>query len=61
MSERYAFIEAEKANHKVARLGHVMKVSRSGFYAEERVGSVHWRRGPPRFAGPLLSRRAVYV
>lgn len=39
MSERYAFIEGEKANHSIRMLCQVMQVSRSGYY--------DWLRRPP--------------
>jgi putative transposase len=36
VSERYAFIEVEKANHSVSILCRMLKVSRSGFYDWQR-------------------------
>ena len=52
----YAFIEAQKANHRISRMCRTLKVSKSGFYG--------WReRGPSARAraDALLSEKIVRI
>jgi putative transposase len=52
----YAFIETEKANHRVSAMCRVLKVSKSGFYG--------WRERPPSArsrADALLSENIVRI
>jgi hypothetical protein len=52
----YAFVEAEKANHRVNAICRTLMVSKSGFYG--------WRNRPPSArarADALLSKRIVRI